>query len=97
MKTANLQIQSIPMTDFKARCTEYVRAVENGEPPISITRHGKVVAKLIGPEEPEKTTRTLADYMGSLRGTITYADDYDEDEPTWADDEWDMHKDEEEL
>lgn len=85
------------MTDFKAHCTEYVRAVENGAPSISITRHGKVVAKLIGAEESAKPKRTLASYMGSLRGTVTYAPDYDEDEPTWADDEWDMHKDEGEI
>lgn len=79
------------MTDFKARCTEYVRAVENGTPSISITRHGKVVAKLIGPEEPEKTTRTLADYMGSLRGTVTFSPDYDPHAPAFEDDEWEMN------
>jgi prevent-host-death family protein len=96
VKAAKLPGQSVPLTEAKAHLAEYVRAVENGEPSISITRHGKVVAKLIGPEEVETPPRTLASYMGSLRGTITYAADYDEDEPTWADDEWDMHKDEEE-
>jgi len=91
MKAAEIPMQSIPMTEFKARCTEYVRAVENGEPSISITRHGKVVAKLIGPEETEKPPRTLADYMGSLRGTVVFSPDYDHHAPAFADDEWNMN------
>jgi len=91
MKAAEIPMQSIPMTAFNARCTEYVRAVENGEPSISITRHGKVVAKLIGPEESATPTRTLANYMGSLRGTVTFSPDYDPHAPAFEDDEWEMN------
>ena len=91
MKTAVSPASTIPITGFKARCTEYVRAVENGEPSISITRHGKVVAKLVGTEETGKPPRTLADYMGSLRGTVAFSPDNDPHAPAFADDEWEMN------
>lgn len=36
----------IPVTDFKHRCLEIVRRVEKTGKPVSITRHGRIVARL---------------------------------------------------
>lgn len=36
----------ISVTDFKQRCLEIIRRVEQTGKPVSITRHGKVVARL---------------------------------------------------
>lgn len=36
----------ISVTDFKQRCLEIIRHVEATGKPVSITRHGKVVARL---------------------------------------------------
>jgi|GEM_PF-1564234 len=94
MKAAELPIQSVPLTDAKARLPEYVRAIENGGPSIQITRHGKVVAKITKPDSNDETPMTVASWIGGGTGTLLFADDYDEQEPTWADDEWEMHKDE---
>lgn len=93
MKAAELPIHSIPMTEFKARCTEYIRAVENGEPSIQITRHGKVVAKLIGPEDTPKERSALAEWIGGGRGSVVFSPDYDPHAPAFEDDEWEMNKD----
>lgn len=91
MKTATLKTKSVPLTDAKAHFAEYVRAVENGVPSISITRHGKVVAKLVGLEQTDKPRKTLADSMGALRGTAVFSTDYDPHAPAFSDDEWEMN------
>lgn len=92
MKAAELEVKSVPMTEFKARCTEYVRAVENGEAPIQITRHGKVVAKLVKPE-PSAGPQSVAEWIGSGRGSVIFSPDYDPHAPAFEEDEWEMNKD----
>jgi prevent-host-death family protein len=39
----------ISVTEFKQRCLEIIRQVEKGGKPVSITRRGKVVARLQPP------------------------------------------------
>lgn len=91
MKTVEPIPRKIPVSEFKAHCTEYLRAVENGEPPIQITRHGKVIAKLTPDVSGDKKI-TMAEWIGGGRGSVVFAPDYDEQEPTWADDEWEMNQ-----
>ena len=40
----------ISVTDFKRRCLEIIRQVETTGSPVAITRRGRVVAQLRGPE-----------------------------------------------
>lgn len=80
----------IPITEFKARCTEYLRAVENGEPPIQITRHGKIIANLT--KEEDLQPQSVAQWIGSGRGTATFSPDYDPEAPSFDYDDWEMHK-----
>lgn len=93
MKTAEPVLRKIPISEFKAHCTEYLRTIENGEPPIQITRHGKVIGKLTKPEESDEKPLTLADWIGGGRGSVVFSPDYDPHAPAFEDDEWEMHKD----
>lgn len=86
--------QQISVSEFKAHCAEQLRKVETEDVALQITRHGKVVATVQKPvEEESENKKSIMDYMGSLRGTVIFADDYDPHEPAWADDEWEMNKD----
>ncbi len=75
----------VTVSDFKAHCTEYLRELEKGDEVLEITRHGKVVALVKKPEkEQAEGPQTIADFMGSMRGTVIFADDYDPHEPAFA-------------
>lgn len=42
-------MKAVPVVEFKAHISSLLAAVEHGEE-IAITRHGKVVARLVAPE-----------------------------------------------
>lgn len=44
----------ISVTEFKARCLDLIRKVENGGEPVIIKRRGKIVARLEPPRSGEK-------------------------------------------
>lgn len=90
MITAETTTRKIPISEFKAHCTELLRSVENGEPPIQITRHGKVIGRFT--KEEDTKPQTVAEWIGSGCGTATFSPDYDPEAPAFDDDEWDMHK-----
>lgn len=93
MKTTSAAPRAIPVSDFKAHCTEHLRAVESGQPPIDITRHGKVIARLMKPEDDLAEPMTLADWIGGGAGTVTFSPDYDPHAPAFDEDEWEMNQD----
>ena len=62
----------VAIAEGKAQFTELVRKAEAGEK-IVITRHGRVVAELVG--AGPAPTHSL---VGALKGQITIADDFDE-------------------
>jgi prevent-host-death family protein len=63
---------NIPIAEGKAQFAELVRKAEAGEV-ITITRHGRVVAQLIG--AAPAPSRPL---IGALKGQITLAEDFDD-------------------
>ncbi|MCF6314557.1 MAG: type II toxin-antitoxin system Phd/YefM family antitoxin [Verrucomicrobiales bacterium] len=84
--------QQISVSEFKAHCAEQLRKVETEGVALQITRHGKVVALVKKPEEEQQEgPQTLADLIGSMRGTVIFSDDYDPDEPTFAAEDWEDH------
>lgn len=38
---------AVSVTEFKARCLDMIRQVEQGSATVDLTRHGKVVARLV--------------------------------------------------
>ena len=92
MIAEEISSKRVTVSDFKAHCTEYLRELEKGDEVLEITRHGKVVALVKKPEEEQhEGPRSIADLMGSMRGTVIFADGYDPDEPTFASEDWEDH------
>ncbi|WP_192363569.1 type II toxin-antitoxin system Phd/YefM family antitoxin [Mesorhizobium mediterraneum] len=68
---------NIPIAEAKAKLSELVSRAQAGEE-IVLTRHGKVVARLVPPASPDLLPR-----IGALKGKIWIADDFDELGPEW--------------
>lgn len=90
MKSAEPFPKSVPVTELKAHLTEYLRAIENGESSIQITRHGKVVAKIT--REEDLKAKSVANWIGSGRGTATFSPEYDPEAPAFDENDWEMLK-----
>lgn len=59
----------VPATEFKAHCLELLDRVGRTREEITVTKHGKPVAKLV--PLPEKGERLF----GCMAGTVTHYDD----------------------
>lgn len=86
MKTAEPIAKHIPVTEFKAHLTEYIRAIENGEPPIQITRHGKIIATVGRPEET-----AIPPLLGAGKATGKLNASYDPVAPAYDEDDWEIN------
>ena len=71
----------VGMHEAKTQFSKLVRAVEDGEE-IVITRSGKPVARLVGPEPVAK--RKLAASYGMFEGQMWLADETEEDRDEMA-------------
>ncbi len=70
----------LSVTDLKAHCTEALREVEKSGEALRITRHGRVIA-LIVPATSSEGPKSFAEWLGSGKGTMTFAPEYDPGEP----------------
>ena len=67
----------MPVSEFKAKCTQVLREVATKPYTVEVTSRGKVVA-VVSPPAPEKKTDPK-EFFGSLRGTVSYiSGDFDE-------------------
>ncbi|BCH26432.1 type II toxin-antitoxin system Phd/YefM family antitoxin [Mesorhizobium sp. L-8-3] len=64
---------NISIAEAKAKFSELIKRAEAGEE-ILVTRHGKVVARVVPPEGEVRKPPLL----GALKGQIWIADDFDE-------------------
>ncbi|HIG31722.1 MAG TPA: type II toxin-antitoxin system Phd/YefM family antitoxin [Verrucomicrobiales bacterium] len=85
--------RTISVTDFKAHCTEELRAVEEKGIRLVITRHGKTIAVVEPPTQ--YPLRTLGELMGSAASLIEISKGAGLDTQTWSNEDWVMHVDEE--
>ena len=83
---------TISISEFKAKCTERLRAVEEHGLTLQITRHGKVVATVTPPRANEPT---MADWIGSGAGMMAPDASALFDGPSWEPGDWAMEKDSE--
>ena len=79
-------VKQVPVSEFKAHCSEELRAIEEGNLTLEITRHGKVIAVAHAPV-PEPVPGSL---LGAAIGTATLGPDYDPHEPAFSGDDWEM-------
>jgi len=88
------KIRTISVSEFKARCTEQLRTVEEEGITLTITRHGKVVAQVnpsSGQPGDRSIPKNLKEFMGSLRGQVFFASDSALDEPSFDAEDWEDH------
>lgn len=78
--------KQVGIAEFKAKCSEFLRELETGGGPITITNRGKVVGVLSPPPEPEPKSR--ARMFGFMKGTVTYAPDFNPEEPAFDPGDW---------
>jgi prevent-host-death family protein len=69
----------VGIAEFKAKCSEFLRELETGGGPITITNRGKVVGVLNPPPAPER--KPCASSFGMMKGTVTHAPDFELDQP----------------
>ncbi len=86
MKTSVSNTKQMSVSEFKAHCTEELRAVENEGTTLLITRHGKIIAQINQPDLAESTT--LADWIGSGGDLLNKSALSSFDEPTWQPEDW---------
>lgn len=96
MITESEKPKTISISEFKAHCTEELRAVEEQGITLKITRHGKVIA-LVEPPKPEGPT--MEEWIGSGAHLCEASDDViaSFDQPTWQPGDWNMERDDEPL
>lgn len=76
--------KQLSITEFKAHCTAEIRAVEQGRTVVELTRHGKTVALVT----PPPAAKSVAEWIGSGKGSVTYAPHYDPAAPAFAPEDW---------
>lgn len=85
--------KQISVSEFKAHCTEKLRAVEMEDCALQITRHGKIIAVVKKPRTTETgLPKDWSDYLGKLSDTAKFSEDYNPTEPAWSEDEWEMNQ-----
>ena len=80
--------RQLSISEFKAHCTEEIRALEKGGTMIELTRHGKKVA-VVQAACAAVAPPNLQSWLGSGKGTVTYGPDYDPAAPAWDVSDWD--------
>jgi len=70
---------NISIAEAKAKFSELIKRAEGGEE-IIVTRHGKMVARLMPPNAKPEERSSL---NGAMAGKIWIADDFDELGPEW--------------
>jgi len=73
----------VAVSEFKAKCTQFLRVVEEGEDRIEVTRHGKVIA-IVSPSTVAKQDPKL--FLDCLHGNLSFLPGWDESPD---DDDWD--------
>jgi len=58
---------AVSVTEFKARCLDMIRQVEQGSATVDLTRHGKVVARLVPTPSAAQGTPTWMRLRGHGR------------------------------
>jgi antitoxin (DNA-binding transcriptional repressor) of toxin-antitoxin stability system len=77
----------ISVSEFKTKCTKFIRDVENLNQTIEITKRGKIVAIVSSPAQPQKIDPH--EFLNCLQDTVTYAPDWDK---PLGEDDWEACK-----
>jgi len=72
----------IAVSEFKSKCSQFLRVVEKENERVEVTRRGKVIA-VVTPSETGK--QDPLQFLDCLHGSISFSPDWDEplDENDW--------------
>ena len=73
----------MPVSEFKAKCTQVLRSLAGTGVSIEVTSRGKVVAVVTVPQPGPQVE--VGRFAGCLQGTVTYCPGWDE---PLGDDDW---------
>lgn len=76
-------LESIAISEFKAKCLAVLERVRRTGTPVLVTRRGMPVAEIV----PPSTASVGGSWLGAMRGTATILGDLTE--PVVSPDEWD--------
>jgi prevent-host-death family protein len=79
-------VDSIPISEFKAKCLSLLEQVRRTRKPIRVTRHGKPVAEIV----PPSPTADRAKLIGSMKDSKILGDIIS---PANDEDEWEVLRD----
>ena len=79
--------KQLSISEFRARCAEEIRGMEEGGTTIELTRNGKKIA-MLQPVANHDAKLELASWIGSGKGTVCYGPNYDPAAPAWAPEDW---------
>lgn len=76
----------VSATEFKAKSLALIDEMQRSGEPLTVTRRGKPSVRLVA-ERPAEPRRRIADIIGCMKGTVTWAPGVD---PTASvlDDDW---------
>ena len=81
--------ETLAISDFKANCLQLIKRLASHElAKIIVTRHGKPVAVVTSPPSREEELRAV---VGSMKGSVIVADDFDWTKPTSSLDDFDAY------
>ncbi len=83
-----MSTRQLTLGNFAAHCLDEIKSVQDGDTIIEILSSGKVVA-VLSPPPPEEPAGTLAAWVGSGVGTMSYGPGYDPAAPAFALEDWD--------
>jgi len=79
--------KQLSVSEFKAHCTEQIRAVEKGDTVIELTRHGKKVA-VVKSIDAAESPPDLKSWLGSGKESVSFGPDYDAHGPAYDAEDW---------
>jgi hypothetical protein len=88
-----MSTRQLHLNDFAAHCLDEMKTVQEGDTVIEILSNGGKVIAVINPP-PAQPEGTLADWMGSGAGLMSYGPGYDPDAPAFAPEDWEAFQEE---
>jgi hypothetical protein len=82
-----MSTRQLSISDFAAHCFDELSSIEKSSTVVELVRDGKIVAFVCPAAQPNGSTGTLADWMGTGSG-FTLAPGTSLDDPAFEPEEW---------
>ena len=87
----DMSTRQLTLGNFAAHCLDEIQTVQQGDTVIEILSDGKVVA-VVSPPLAVEAAGSLAEWMGSGAGTMSFGPGYDPAEPAFEVEDWEAFR-----